>query len=108
MGKDSGSIEEFWEKARGNVSNARRKVADRYNAGRRWAEFQLGDRVMVRCYPQSSKLNQLSAKLDCKWSMSLVIAKFLSPVTVELANSETGVVVRKAHISQLKSYYPSE
>jgi hypothetical protein len=108
MGKDSGSIQEFWENALGNLRSARRKVADRYNAGRRRAEFQVGDRVMVRCYPQSSKLHQRSAKLDYKWSMPLVIAKFLSPVTVALANAETVVVVRKAHVSQLKSYYPSE
>jgi hypothetical protein len=108
MGKDAGSIQEFWEEALGNLKSACRKVADRYSVGRRRAQFQVGDRVMVRCYPQSSKLHQRSAKLDYQWSMPLVIAKFLSPVTVALANAETGVVVRKAHVSQLKSYYPSE
>jgi hypothetical protein len=108
MGQDSGNIKEFWEKALENLRNARRKVADNYNAVRRRAEFRVGDRVMVRCYPQSSKLHQHSAKSDYKWSMPLVIAKFVSPVTVALANPETGVVVRKAHISQLKYYFPFE
>jgi hypothetical protein len=64
MGKDAGSIQEFWGKALRKFRSARRQVADRYNAGRRRAEFQGGDRVMVRCYPQSSKLHQRSAKLD--------------------------------------------
>jgi len=34
----------------------------------------------------------------------MVIAKFLEPNVVQLANTETGVVVRKAHVSQVKIY----
>jgi len=35
----------------------------------------------------------------------MVIAKFLKPNVVLLANAETGVVVRKAHVSQIKKYH---
>jgi hypothetical protein len=34
----------------------------------------------------------------------MVIAKFLKQNVVQPANSETGVIVRKAHICQLKRY----
>jgi hypothetical protein len=47
-------------------------------------------------------------KLENKWSVPLVIAKFLSAVMVQLANPETGVIVRKAHVSQLKKYFPGD
>jgi hypothetical protein len=108
MGADSGSIKDFWEKALANLKKARGKVAERYNAVRRRAVFRVGDLVMVRLHPQSSKVQQRSAKLEYKWSIPLVIAKFISPVTVSLANPETGVLVRKAHVSQLKYYFPAK
>ncbi|PNF19823.1 hypothetical protein B7P43_G14055, partial [Cryptotermes secundus] len=37
-----------------------------------------------------------------------VIVKFLTKVTVQLANPDTRVLVRKAHVSQLKSYWVGE
>jgi hypothetical protein len=63
---------------------------------------------MVGLYPLSSKLHQRSAKVGYKWPVLLVIAKFMSPVTVLLANRDTGVTVRKAHVSRLKQYFPCE
>jgi hypothetical protein len=68
----------------------------------------VGDLVLVKLHPQSSQTLQRSAKIAKKWSDPLVIAKYLTPVTVQLANQETGVVVRKAHVSQLKRYFPSD
>jgi hypothetical protein len=52
-------------------------------------------------------LHQRSAKLELKWSEPLKIAQFVSPVTVLLANPDMGVIVRRAHVSQLKKYFPS-
>ena len=50
----------------------------------------------------------MSAKLWFKWSKPLVIAKFLKPNVVKFANAETGVVVRKAYVCQLKGYHQEE
>jgi ribosomal protein L21E len=89
------------------LNKARDRVARRYNLQRREAQFQVGDLVLVKLHPQSSKTLQRSAKIAKKWSDPLVIAKYLTPVTVQLANQETGVVVREAHVSQLKKYFPN-
>jgi hypothetical protein len=96
-------MEEFWETALGNVRKAHAKVAGRYDP-----EFRVGDLVLVRVYPFSSKSRQRSAKLDYKWSIPLKIARFVSPVTVQLANLDTGVIIRKAHVSQLKRDFSAE
>jgi hypothetical protein len=66
------------------------------------------DPVLVRLYPLSSKVQKRSAKLENKWSAPLMIAKFLSAVTVQLANPDTGVMVRKAHVSQLERYFQGD
>jgi hypothetical protein len=93
--------QEFWERARD-------RVARRYNVNRRQVPFQVGDLVLVKRYPISSKLMRCSAKLENKWSDPLVIARFLTQVMVQLANPDTGVIVRKAHVSQLKRYFAAD
>jgi hypothetical protein len=67
----------------------------------------VNDLVMVRLQPLSSKSQRRSAKLDYFWSVPLNIAEFTSPVTVSLANPDTGVITRKEHVSQLKKYFPA-
>jgi hypothetical protein len=52
----------------------------------------------------SFKGKGVQVKLELKWSKPIVIAKFLKP-NVQLASADTGVVIRKAHVSQLKIYY---
>jgi hypothetical protein len=59
-------LKDFWEAALENLRRAQAKVAQRYNVGRRQAEFRVGDRVMVRLHPLSSKVQQRSAKLDLR------------------------------------------
>jgi len=39
------------------------------------------------------------------WRSPMVIVRFLKPNVVQLAMPESGVIVRKAHVSQLKPYY---
>jgi hypothetical protein len=51
---------------------------------------------------------EASAKLENRWSNPMVIARFLTRVTVRLTNPDTGVLLRKAHVSQLKRYFPAE
>lgn len=106
--KDSKGLIVFWEAALCNLRRARARVAERYNAERRRAVFQVGYLVLIRMHPVSSKLHQRSTKLDYKWSVPLVIAKFVFPVTALLANLDTGVIIRKAHVSQLKPHFPAE
>ena len=49
----------------------------------------------------SSKEHGVSAKMLLKWSRSLVIFREVRP-NVLLGNPDTGAVVRRAHVSQLK------
>jgi hypothetical protein len=98
----------FWERALANLNKARDRVARRNNLARREVRFQVGDLVLVKLHPKSSQTSQKSAKIAKKWSDPLVIAMYLTPVPVQLANQQTGVVVRKAHVSQLKMYFPSD
>ncbi|XP_023709138.1 uncharacterized protein K02A2.6-like [Cryptotermes secundus] len=102
--RDPKNMGEYWEAALANLRKARARVVARYNAGKRPGEFRVRDSVLVRLQPLSPKSRQRSAKLDLKWSVPLIITKFVSSVTALLANPETGVIIRKAHISQLKPY----
>jgi hypothetical protein len=95
----------FWERALANLRKARDGVARRYNELRSEVGFCVGDLVCVKLHPQSSKVLNRSAKIADKWSDPFVIAKFLTNVTLQLAIPETGVMVRKAHVSQLKRYF---
>ena len=52
----------------------------------------------------SSKAQNITGKLSLRWSGPLVIAKIVNSNNVLLANPSTGVIVRKAHVSQLKAY----
>ena len=47
----------------------------------------------------------VSAKMELRWSKSMITAKFLKPNIVQLANADTGVVVKKAHVGQLEIYH---
>jgi hypothetical protein len=102
---DAKGIEEFYKTALSNLRKTCDRVARRYNAGRRQAEFRVGDLVLVQLHLLSSRSQQRSAKLDYRWSVPLNIARFVSPVSVSLANPDTGVIIKKAHVSQLKRHF---
>jgi hypothetical protein len=97
----------FWERALANLNKARDRVARRYNLERREAQFRVVDLVLVKLRLKIFKTLQRSDKIAKKWSDPLVIFKYLTPGTVQIANQETGVVVGKAHVSQLKKYFPN-
>jgi hypothetical protein len=94
---------EFWTKAIRNLQKAKDRVAKRYNQTRKESRFKVDDIV---CWRQvlSSKAKGVSQKLELRWSKPLVIVKFLGQNVVQLAVPDTGVVVRKAHLSQIKRY----
>jgi hypothetical protein len=39
-----------------------------------------------------------------RWSELVIIAKMVNDNNVLLANPDTGVIIRRAHVSQLKAY----
>jgi len=83
---------------------ARDKVVFRYIAGRRPHSYGVGDTVLYRMNVANSKARGISAKLLLGLSKPAVIAKIVRPNVVLLANPETEVIIRRAHVTQLKSY----
>jgi len=98
----NGSMEQmpskFWETTYENFIRAK-KVVHRYNLNRRPHHYQVGDTVLYRINLVISNAQNISAKLLLKWSRSMTIAKIVRPNVVLLANPETGVITRSAHVS---------
>jgi transposase InsO family protein len=99
-----GSSRTFWEQAFNNFKQARDRVAERYNRQRSLHKYKVGDHVMFRRNLVSSKALNVSSKLMLRWSDPVIIAKFVRPNVVLLANPDTGVILRRAHVCQLKPY----
>jgi len=101
----SGEDQALWTRACENLKAARRRVAPRFNERRSPHQFNVGDTVMFKRNLLSSKAHHITAKLSPRWSEPLVISKIVNQSNVLLANPNTGVVVREAHVSQLKRYF---
>ena len=95
----------FWSQAYNNLKAARDKVAKRYNSTRKEHKYKVGDWVLYRKNLTSSNALNETAKLMLRWSEPVIIARLTASNNVELANPNTGVVVRKAHVSQLKPFH---
>ena len=95
----------FWTCAYANLMQARSKVARRYDAGRKPHTYSVGEMVVYRLHVLSSKAQNISAKLALKWSKPVTVAKVVKPNVVLLANPDTGVIIRRAHVTQLKPYF---
>jgi hypothetical protein len=94
----------FWTRAYYNLKLANKRVAERYKSDRKPHQYRVGDTVVYRLNLTSAKAQNISAKLLLRWSKPVVIAKIVGPNVVLLANPDTGVIIRKAHVSQLKKY----
>jgi hypothetical protein len=105
VGADDGKepSESFWKQAFDHLRRARDRVAEWHNRQRREHD-KVGDRVLFHQNLISSKPLKLSSKLMLRWSDPVVIAKFVRANVVLLANPYTGVIIRRAHVSQLKPY----
>ena len=101
----SGGNQAIWTRACENLKATRRRVASRFNERRSPHQFNVGDTVMFRRNLVSSKAQNITAKFSLRLSEPLVISKIVNQNNVLLANPNTGVVVRKNHISQLKRYF---
>ena len=95
----------FWTVPIRNMNMARNRVAKRFDVGRKEAPYKVGDTVVCQMRTLSSKGKGVSQKLELKCSKPMVNVKFLKPSVVPLAIAESGVLARKAHVSQLKKYY---
>jgi hypothetical protein len=103
-GVNSPADQSFWARACHNLKLARNKVARRYNENRSAHSFKVGDLVMYRMNVVSKKALNISGKMQLRWSAPVVISKIVNDNNVLLANPDTGVVIRRAHVSQLKAY----
>ena len=92
----------FWTHAYENYKHASRKVASHYNQGRAPHQFKTGDLVRYRLTPVSSKVHGVSAKMMLKWSRPQVIVREVRPNVVLLVNPDSGAIVSRAHVIQLK------
>jgi hypothetical protein len=94
----------FWAQTYEKFLRAKKKVAQSYNASRKPHQYLAGDTVVYRLNLVSSQALNVSAKHLLKWSTPVVIARFVRTNVALLANPDTGVIVRRAHVSQLKPY----
>jgi len=92
----------FWKDVYLKLKRANRQVAKRYNQGRKAHKFEVGNTVRYRLTLVSSKGQDRTAKMMLRWSRPYTIAREIRPNVVLLADPNTGVVVKRAHVSQLK------
>ena len=97
---NSEDTNQFWTEAYRNLQLACKKVARRYNTTHKPHTYHVGDMVVYRLNLVSSKAQKVTAKLMLRWSKPMVIAKMVRPNVVQLANPDTGVIVRRAHVSR--------
>jgi hypothetical protein len=84
---------------------AKSGVAGRVIRGRNEARYKVGDLVLCQKKVLSSKGKGYSQKLELRWSVPLKIKRFFRPTVVQLTSPDSGVVIRNAHVSQLKHYH---
>jgi hypothetical protein len=95
MQQGPGESIRYWERALKQLKSDRDRVVNRYDASRNDMSFKFADLLLRKAHAFGSKEKKNSAKLSNKWSSPLLIARFLTLVTVLLANPETGVIVKK-------------
>jgi len=92
----------FWKDVYISLKKANRQVAQRYNQGLKVHNFRVGDTVIYRLTLISSKARDRSAKIMLRLSKPCTMAEEIRPNLVLLVDPNTGIVVRRANISQLK------
>lgn len=98
-------LRENWLAAKKNLLAAHERVRTKYNRVYKTNPFQSGDLVWCKNFPFSRAVDKIAAKLSRRWTGPFRINHFLTPVTVQLQEPETGRICRKAHISHLKAYH---
>ena len=78
-------------------------MAQGFNEEKKPHRYCLGDLVRYRVRLSGFKGQKLSAKQLLKFSIPVTIGKVLRSNVVLLANPDDGVIIRSAHVIQLKS-----
>jgi hypothetical protein len=78
-------------------------VARRYNVGCKPHEYRVGDTICYRLTLVRDKVTNFPAKMLMRWSRHVEVPRVVGPNLVLFANPETGVIIRRAHVSHLKT-----
>jgi len=101
-GDFDGRNQSFWTRAYHNLQVAGKRVARRYNQNDTPHQYCVGDTVRYQLKLCTSKAQNISAKLLLMWSEPMILAQRVRPNVVLLANPDACVIIRRAHVSQLK------
>lgn len=100
--KNAYQVKDQWKRVANNLKLSHETMLRRYNDKRKHVQFKVGDKVFVRNFPKSNARQKFAAKLAPKFLGPLTLHKFLTPVTVELKDEETGRLYRH-HVSHVKT-----
>lgn len=99
--KNAHRVKDLWMRAAANLKLSHKIMARRYNQGRKKVEFRVGDRVFVKNFPRSVAANKFAAKLAVRFNGPFLVNRYLTPVTIEILDPQTGKTSRY-HVSHLK------
>jgi hypothetical protein len=99
---DPAALRDVWNRARHNLRRSHERVHWYYDSKRQPCPYSIGQKVMIRNYPQSRVAHSFSDKLAPRYRGLYTVAEFTTPVSVKLLNSADYAYIR-AHLSQLKS-----
>ena len=94
-------IRQNWKRAFNNLKRAHQLSKRRYDEDRRPSPYAVGQRVMCRAFPVSSRKDAFTAKLAPRFSGPYEIVSIFKGVSVRLRHLQNGEI-RRAHITQLK------
>ena len=94
------------------ISSGPKPIVTCWQPGKEWLKgltlianrtsIRFGDLVRYQLKLSSSKSLDISAKLLLKWSVPVTITRIVGPNVVLLVFPDTGVIIRKTNVSQLK------
>src|SRR5277367_96419 len=97
-------LQENLASAKGKVLAEKKRAKTGYDKKRRDPpKWQVGDLVLVRTHPKSSKVRKSFAKWNPKWEGPYVLAKQLGPVTWLVKERDGGFETRQ-HLSNLRPF----
>lgn len=97
-----GALDSIFNKVKDALIKSHKRSARYYNSSRRHAEFEVGDTVWKKTYPQSDASKFFMAKLAPKYERC-IIRKKLSPLVYELEGCSSGKNLGSWHIKDFKS-----
>jgi hypothetical protein len=94
--------------AQQNISNQTARQKPYYDAKHRDESFSQGDLVLKKAHWLSDKTSGFMAKLAPRWQGPYKVCEVCSPVTMRLADKDSGKVLQGTfHVQELKPYVQS-